>query len=83
MQQWRKLKMGGIENTNPQQQTLNDMQKFIQGHVSSGNEVMVMINANSHPSHDTNIQTFMEATGLYDVMVDFLPDQQPSTYQRG
>ena len=57
------------------------MKNFIQGHVRSGNEVMVMIDANSH-SQDTNIQTFMEATGLHDVMEDYLLDLKPSTYQR-
>ena len=82
MQQWRQLKMDGIMNPNPRQQTLNDMQNFIQGHIRSGNEVLVMISANSH-SQDTNIQTFMEATGLHDVMEDYLPDLKPSTYQCG
>ena len=80
MQQWRKLKTSSIKNPNPQQHTLNDMKKFIQCHISSSNEVMVLINVNSH-SQDTNIRTFTEVTGLYDVMEDYLPDQQPRTYQ--
>ena len=58
------------------------MKKIIQGHISSGNEVTVLIDANSH-SQDTNIQTFMDDTGLYDVMEDYFLDQQPSTYQQG
>ena len=61
-------------------QTLTDMEHFIQGHINSGNEVMVMIDVNSH-SQDTNIQTFLEATGLHDVMEDYLADEKPSTYQ--
>ena len=48
MQQWQQLKKDRIENPNPWQQTLNDMKNFIQGHISSGNKVMVMINVNSH-----------------------------------
>ena len=61
MQQWCQLKMRGIKNPNPRQHTLNDMKKFIQCHISSSNEVMVLIDVNSH-SQDTNIQTFMEDT---------------------
>jgi hypothetical protein len=41
MQQWRHLKKHGIETPNPRQQTLTDMKHFIQGHINSGNEVMV------------------------------------------
>ena len=39
-----------------------------------------MINASSS-SNDNNIMTFLDETGLLDLMHDYLPDQQPSTYQ--
>ena len=82
MQQWQQLKQNGIVNPNPCQQTLHDMAHFIQGHISHGNKVMVMIKVNSH-SQDTNIQTFLEATGLHNMMENYLPDTKPSTYQQG
>ena len=46
-----------------------------------GNEVIVMINANS-PNDDVNIITFLDDYGLFNLMQDYLPDQQPPTYQR-
>ena len=47
-----------------------------------GNKVLVMIDANS-PSDDANITQFLDAHGLSDLMLDYLPDRQPTTYQRG
>ena len=80
MQQWQHLKRNGIKNPNPHQQTLTNLAHFIQGHINSGNEVIVLIDANSH-SQDPNIQTFMEVTRLHDAMEDYLPNMKPSTYQ--
>ena len=82
MQQWRQLKKNGIKNPNPCQQTLTDLAHFIKGHIHNGNEVLVMIDANSHPQ-DPNLQQFMENTGLHDAIEDFLPDIKPSPYQQG
>ena len=82
MQQWRHLKKNGLENPNPRQQTLTDLAQFVTGHTHNGNEVLVLIDANSHPQ-DTSIQQFLETTGLHDALEDYLPDTKPSTYQRG
>ena len=41
-----------------------------------------MIDANS-PGHDATIENFLDDIGLFDLMMDYLPEQQPSTYQRG
>ena len=82
MQQWRKLKSQEMENPNPRQQTLIDLGTFVQLHMSQGNEVIIMIDANS-PEDDRTITQFLETNGLYDLMDDFLPKPPPCTYQRG
>ena len=41
-----------------------------------------MIDANSSGC-DKTIEQFLDDVGLFDLMTDYLPDQQPSTYQRG
>ena len=82
MQQWRKLTSAGVPNPNPRQQFLHDLGHFIQAHITEGNEVIVMINANS-PNNDTTITQFLDTYGLFDLMHDYLPDQQPPTYQHG
>ena len=46
----------------------------------AGNEVIIMINANS-PNDDATIVTFLDTHGLFDLMHDYLPDRQPPTYQ--
>ena len=83
MQQWRKLKKSAsLENPNPCQQTLTDLGSFVQNHVTNGNEVLIMIDVNS-PSGDAVITMFLDNCGLFDLMHDYLPDHQPTTYQRG
>ena len=82
MQQWSKLKAEGVEDPNPHQQTLEDLQIFIQSQITDGHEVIVMINANSL-SDDGPIKSFLDESGLFDLMDDYLPAQQPCTYQHG
>ena len=82
MQQWRKLTSAGVPNPNSKQQFLADLGLFVQNHTMAGNEVIIMTDANS-PSDDVNITQFLDAHGLFDLMLDYLPDQQPPTYQRG
>ena len=43
-----------------------------------GNEVIVMIDANSS-SDDTTIIQFLDTHGLFDLMINYLPDWQPPT----
>jgi hypothetical protein len=76
MQQWRKLRAQGIEIPQPRQQILDDLRDFMTPHVTNGHEVIVMMDANS-PSNDDAITQFTDATGLYDLMADFLPDNPP------
>ena len=80
MQQWWKLKSAGITDPNPCQQLLNDLGSFTKTHILKGNEVIVMIDANFSGSDET-IEQFLDDVGLFDLMNDYLPDQQPSTYQ--
>ena len=82
MQQWRKLTSDGVPNPNPRQQFLHDLGHFVQAHIMVGNEVIVMIDANSS-NDDVTITTFLDTYGLFDLMHDYLPDRQPPTYQCG
>ena len=82
MQQWRKLTSAGVHNPNPRQQFLADLGSFVQNQAMEGNEVIVMIDANSS-SDDTTITQFLDDHGLFDLMIDYLPDRQPPTYQCG
>ena len=82
MQQWRKLKSAGLENPNPQQQTFTDLGSFVQSHVVNGNEVLILIDANS-PTGNAVIMMFLDDCRLFDLMHDYLPDHQPTTYQCG
>ena len=71
-----------VDNPNPRQQLLADLRAFVQNHVMAGNEVIVMIDANS-PSDDVTITQFLDEHGLLDLMIDYLPDHHPNTYQCG
>ena len=82
MQQWRKLKAEGVEDPNPHQKTLDDLQIFVQSQIMDGHEVIVMIDASS-PGDDGPIKSFLDESGLFDLMDDYLPAQQPCTYQHG
>ena len=82
MQQWRKLKEEDVQDPNPRQQMLEDMATFIKSQIMKGNEIIVLIDANSN-ARDGSITKFLTDTGLFDLMEDYLPDDQPSTYQRG
>ena len=73
MQQWRKLTSAGVPNPNPKQQFLTDLGSFVQNQTMDGNEVIVMIDANS-PSDDDTITQFLDAHGLFDLMINYLPD---------
>ena len=82
MQQWHKLTSTGVHNPNPRQQFLTDLGSSVQTQAMEGNKVIVMIDANSS-SDDTTITQFLDAHGLFDLMINYLPDQQPPTYQCG
>ena len=71
-----------MENPNPRQQFLINLGSFVKNHAMAGNEVIVMIDANS-PSDDITIMQFLDDHGLFDLMTDYLPDHQPNTYQCG
>ena len=71
-----------MDNPNPRQQFLTDLGSFVQTHAMAGNEVIIMIDANS-PSDDINITQFLDDHGLFDLMTDYLPDHHPNTYQCG
>ena len=62
MQQWQKLTSAGVENPNPRQQFLADLGAFVQNHAIEGNEVIVMIDANS-PSDNNAIAQFLDDHG--------------------
>jgi hypothetical protein len=82
MQQWRSLRSQGIEIPKPRQQVLDDLIAFIKPHEAKGNEVIIMMDANS-PTTDPAMEEFMDALKLHDLMADYLPDTPPKTYQRG
>ena len=82
MQQWRQLRSQGIEIPKPRQQTLDDIVAFAKPYESQGNEVIIMMDANS-PTTDPAMEACMEALNLHDLMADYLPDTPPKTYQRG
>ena len=63
-----------MPNPNPKQQFLADLGSFVQNQAMDGNEVIVMIDANS-PSDDDTITQFLDAHGLFDLMIDYLPDR--------
>ena len=56
------------------------MATFIMTHIMKGNEIIALIDANSN-AHDGLVAKFLHDTGLFDLMEDFLPDNQLSTYQ--
>ena len=62
-----------MPNPNPKQQFLADLGPFVQTHTMAGNEVIVMIDANS-PSDDATITQFLDAHGLFNLMLNYLPD---------
>jgi hypothetical protein len=82
MQQWRKLRAKGIEIPKPRQQTLDDIVAFAKPYETQGNEVIIMMDANS-PTSDPAMEAFMDALSLHDLMADYLPDTPPKTYQCG
>ena len=82
MQQWRSLRSQGIEIPKPRQQVLDDLITFIKPHEAKGNEVIIMMDANS-PTTDPAMEEFMDALKLHDLMADYLPATPPKTYQRG
>ena len=69
MQQWQMLKSAGIDNPKPWQQTLNDLGSFVKTHINKGNEVIIMIDANSS-GDDGMIMQFLDDTGLFNLMTD-------------
>jgi L-alanine-DL-glutamate epimerase-like enolase superfamily enzyme len=82
MQQWRKLRNKGIEIPKPRQQALDDLATFATAYESLGNEVIIMMDANS-PANDPDLTAFTDSLNLHDLMADYLPDIPPKTYQRG
>jgi hypothetical protein len=82
MQQWRKLRNKGIEIPKPRQQALDDLATFATAYESQGNEVIIMMDANS-PTTDPALEAFTDSLNLHDLMADYLPDIPPKTYQRG
>jgi len=73
MQQWRKLRARGIDQPKPRQQILDDLTTFVSKHETAGNEVALMMDANS-PINDDAIEAFLEAMNLHDLMAEYLPE---------
>jgi hypothetical protein len=82
MQQWQKLREKGIDDPQPQQQTLDDLTEFLKPHEQAGNEILIMINAND-PITSAVMDNFLDGLNLCDPMADYLPATPPTTYQRG
>ena len=64
MQQWQKLKTAGIKNPNPWQQILIDLGFFVKTYIANGNEMIIMIDANSS-SNDSTIAKFLDDTLIW------------------
>ena len=58
------------------------MATFIKAHIAKGNKIIILIDANSNV-RDRSVTNFLHDTGLFDLIEAFLPENPPSTYQRG
>jgi hypothetical protein len=84
MQQWRILRKQEPDCTpDIRQQCLDDLHQLITRQREEGNEIILLIDANECSADNKQFQTFLQSTGLIDLVALKHGEQSPPTYHRG